>query len=168
MAFLRNRDHVGAVREFILLITKRMKHCAETNQRRCSEQLDAGKMSAQEFAILLALTEHGTMPVKDIAARLPGISLSTLTRMLDKLEEHGFAIRALDPGDRRSFLVSASDKAHQAAERYSRQVDGVAQSVLGGLTETERQTLVELLGKVRRHLTSESIQQNGSNRWNGG
>lgn len=155
MSSADNRDHVGTVREFIILMTKRMKQCADTNQRRCSEQLDAGKISSQEFALLLALTEHGTMPVKDVAARLAGISLSTLTRMLDKLEEHGFITRALDPCDRRSFLISATDKSLEAAVSYSRQVDGVAESMLDGLTEPERRTLVELLGKVRRHLKSE-------------
>jgi DNA-binding MarR family transcriptional regulator len=149
------RDHVGTVREFIMLTAKRMKQCAESNRLRCSEQLDAGKMSAQEFALVLALTEHGTMPVKDIAARLPGISLSTLTRMLDKLEECGFVTRALDPLDRRSFLISAADKAHEAAERYLRQVNGIAESMLNGLTDSERQSLAELLDKIRQNMKSE-------------
>jgi DNA-binding MarR family transcriptional regulator len=155
MASSRNCDHAGTVREFIVLIAKRMKQCAESNRRLCSDQLAAGKMSAQEFALVLALTEHGTMPVKDIAARLPGVSLSTLTRMLDKLERGGFVTRALDPGDRRSFLISAADKACEAAERYARQVDGIAESLLAGLTEPERQSLAELLGKIRQNLKSD-------------
>ncbi|WP_052487371.1 MarR family winged helix-turn-helix transcriptional regulator [Gordoniibacillus kamchatkensis] len=154
-SFGDHRDHVGTVREFIILMTKRMKQCADTNRLRCSEQLDAGKMSAQDFALVLALAEHGTMPVKDIAARLPGISLSTLTRVLDKLEEHGFITRTLDAGDRRSFLISATDKSLEAATNYFRQVDGVAESMLGVLTDSERQTLAELLGKVRHRLKEE-------------
>lgn len=155
MAVPDDRKHVCVVREFIVDIGKRLNRCAEQNQKRCSEQLDAGKVSSQEFALLLALTEHGTLAVKDIAARLSGISLSTLTRMLDKLEENGFITRALDPGDRRSFLITGTGKAHQAAEAYTRQMDRVAASMLDALEPPEQAMLVELFGKIRTHLKTE-------------
>lgn len=154
MAVPEDHKNVCAVRDFIADIGKRMKQCAEQHQKRCSEHLDAGKVSSQEFALLLALTEHGTMAVKDIAARLPGISLSTLTRILDKLEDNGFVTRALDPEDRRSFLITGTGKARQAADAYSRQMDRVAASMLDALEQEERTKLVELLGKIRTHLNS--------------
>jgi DNA-binding MarR family transcriptional regulator len=155
MADFEDSKHVCAVREFLADVGKRLSRCAEQNQKRCSEQLDAGKISSQEFALLLALTEHGTMAVKDIAARLSGISLSTLTRMLDKLEENGFVTRALDPEDRRSFLISGTGKAIQAADAYTRQMDCVASSMLEALEPSERELLIGMIGKIRARLRTE-------------
>jgi DNA-binding MarR family transcriptional regulator len=151
------QQRICIVRDFILLVGSSMKRCAEQHQRRCAADFDErrSRMSAQEFAIVLILTEHGTMPVKDIAARLPGISLSTLTRMLDKLEAERFVTRALDPGDRRSFLVSATTKAQAAEEQYKSQVAGVAESLLAGLNAEEQLQFVSLLRKVKCSLKPE-------------
>ncbi|MFC0211163.1 MarR family winged helix-turn-helix transcriptional regulator [Paenibacillus chartarius] len=154
----RTRKHIRCVSDFLALVGKKMKQCAEYNQRQCSQQLEDGRITAQEFAIVLALTEYGTMPVKEIASRLQGVSLSTLTRMLDKLESSEFITRTLDPGDRRSFLISATDKARAAEESYKRQVDQVAESMIECLTAEERQQLIELLGKMRLQLRGESPQ----------
>ncbi|KKL47651.1 hypothetical protein LCGC14_2333420, partial [marine sediment metagenome] len=56
--------------------------------------------------VLSELSTHGPMRVKDIVAQLVGVSPSTLTRILDRLEQEGMVKRTLNPMDRRSFRVT--------------------------------------------------------------
>lgn len=141
------------VREFISLLGQQVKKCADTQIKKCAETSeDACKITNQELSILFILNEQDTLAVKEIACNLNGISLSTLTRMLDKLEEHGYITRALDRNDRRSFLISSTQKAQHVVESYKQQMQSVAYSILEALTPEERLILIELYAKIRPNL----------------
>jgi DNA-binding MarR family transcriptional regulator len=73
-------------------------------------------------------------------------------RLLDRMEASGWILREADPNDRRVRRLSMTDKALNIlneAKAVSREVANEAQA---GLTAEERQTLVELLEKVRANL----------------
>lgn len=52
--------------------------------------------------------------------RVFGIKQSTLTSMLDRLEEAGFIRREINRDDRRSFLIHISDTGLELAERLNK------------------------------------------------
>ena len=99
--------------------------------------------------LFLWMEPRGPLMVKAIAQELQGVSLSTLTRMLDRLEQHGYVKRMLNPQDRRSFQVLPTERGQQAIEGFMQQWRTVVQSVLDVLTPTERLILIELLNKVQ-------------------
>jgi DNA-binding MarR family transcriptional regulator len=148
-------SHLEYVREFITLLSQQVKKCSDTQIKKCAESSeDACKINNQELTLLFLLNERGTLAVKNIACNLQGTSLSTLTRMLDKLEEHEYILRELDPNDRRSFLISATDKTLEVIESYKHQMQNVAYSMLEVLTPAERLMLIELYGKIKFNLCS--------------
>jgi len=87
--------------------------------------------------------------VKEIAQAMPGMDPSKLTRVLDSLEKQGYAIRTLNRGDRRSFLVTPTERGMQLLEAFTAQLQGLAQGMLTTLTPTERLVLVELFTKIQ-------------------
>lgn len=101
--------------------------------------------------LFLWMEPRGPLMVKEIAQELKGVSLSTLSRMLDRLEQHGYIRRMLNPLDRRSFQVVPTERGQQAVERFMQQWRVVVQSVLAVLTPTEQLILSELLNKVQQH-----------------
>jgi DNA-binding MarR family transcriptional regulator len=141
------------IREFIGLLSQQVKKCADTQIKKCAEHSeDACKITIQELTLLFLLNERGTLAVKEIACNLQGTSLSTLTRILDKLEEYGYINRVLDQNDRRSFLISSTAKAKSVIESYKQQMQSVAYTMLEALTPTERVILIELYSKIKVNL----------------
>jgi len=87
--------------------------------------------------------------VTEIAQALPGMDPSKLTRVLDSLEKQGYATRTLNREDRRSFLVTPTERGMQLLETFTAQLQGLAQGMLTILTPTERLVLVELFTKIQ-------------------
>jgi DNA-binding MarR family transcriptional regulator len=105
--------------------------------------------------LFLWMEPRGALMVKEIAQELQGVNLSTLTRMLDRLEQQGYIKRMLNPQDRRSFKVAPTEQGQQAVEGFLQQWREVMQGVLEILTPTEQLVLVELLNKLQKNWPSE-------------
>jgi DNA-binding MarR family transcriptional regulator len=105
--------------------------------------------------LFLWMEPRGALMVKEIAQELQGVNLSTLTRMLDRLEQQGYIKRMLNPHDRRSFQVAPTVQGQQAVEGFLQQWREVMQGVLEILTPTEQLVLVELLNKLQKNWPSE-------------
>jgi DNA-binding MarR family transcriptional regulator len=105
--------------------------------------------------LFLWMEPRGALMVKEIAQELQGVNLSTLTRMLDRLEQQGYIKRMLNPQDRRSFQVAPTEQGQQAVESFLQQWREVMQGVLEILTPTEQLVLVELLNKLQKNWPSE-------------
>ena len=72
------------------------------------------EVSNQEGHVLSFLRSYSPSPVGEVA-RVFGLRGSTLTGMLDRLEERGFITRELHPDDRRSFLLHMTPKGKRVA-----------------------------------------------------
>ena len=152
-----DQGQLECVREFIALVSQQVKKCADTQIKKCAESSDDPcKITNQELTLLFLLSERGSLAVKEIASHLEGVSLSTLTRMLDKLEEHGYVTRTLDRKDRRSFLIGPTDRAHEVVASYKQQMQSLAYVILEALTPSERWTFIELYMKIRANLYKRS------------
>lgn len=115
------------------------------------EQEMAGCHAEDVRVLFLWMQPRGPLTIKTIAQELRGVSLSTLTRMLDRLEQHGYIRRTLNPQDRRSFQVLPTERGQQAIEAFLQQWRTVVQGVLAALTPTEQLILIELLNKVQQN-----------------
>jgi DNA-binding MarR family transcriptional regulator len=105
--------------------------------------------SPDEVSVISLLTRRGPMMVKQIAEGMLGIDPSKLTRILDSLEKHGYATRTLNREDRRSFLVTPTERGRRLLDVFTGQLGDLAQDLLAALTPAERLILVELFTKVQ-------------------
>jgi DNA-binding MarR family transcriptional regulator len=105
--------------------------------------------SPEEANVISLLSRRGSLMVKEIAQAMPGMDPSKLTRVLDGLEKQGYATRTLNRGDRRSFLVTPTERGMQLLETFTAQLQELAQGMLKTLTPTERLVLVELFTKIQ-------------------
>lgn len=132
---------LASVRQFLYVLGGKMSACVQSTTEDCS-------MSKHEFLALRALSMYGTMPVKELSTFVEGVSLSTMTRVLDRLEQQGLVERQLDANDRRSFLVRLTSAGAALAEQFGRRVDEIAQALLDKLTDQERGEFVRLAKKL--------------------
>ena len=89
-------------------------------------------LSAAEINALANLGEGGTLSVRQLSERA-GTRASTLTGLLDRLENRGYLVREVDPADRRSFRLPLTDQGRE-----------VAAAARAAITDLERTALSRL------------------------
>ncbi len=150
-----NPEQLADVRDFIMFLGEKFKNSTADFE-------DFSKCSIQEITVLKILAQRGSLVVKEIACRLNNISLSSLTRVLDRLEESEYITRTLNREDRRSFRIQLTEKGGKLAEAYQHKFELMAQGVLEALTPAERMILIELYSKVRAKLGDMDISLTGA------
>ena len=86
----------GAVRDAVGRLSRRMRHHA------AHPELSLGQLAA-----LRSLERHGSMSPGELAEH-EKVQPPSMTKILAKLEEAGYATRSPHPGDKRQALVTAS------------------------------------------------------------
>ena len=134
-------QQVRAVFDFMMFL-------GETLSRSTQLFEDQTTSSPAEVEVLRVLAQRGPLVVKEIARSIPGLSLSKLTRVLDKLESEQRVTRTLNRQDRRSFLVTPTEQGLALIGGLLQGLESIAQSMLTALTPAERLMLVELFAKI--------------------
>jgi DNA-binding MarR family transcriptional regulator len=93
-------------------------------------------LSAAEINALANLGEGGTLSVRQLSERT-GTRASTLTGLLDRLENRGYLVRELDPSDRRSFRLPLTDLGREVADRALAAIANLEREALSRLDATQ-------------------------------
>jgi DNA-binding MarR family transcriptional regulator len=104
---------------------------------------------AHPVVTALAVIEgaDGPLTPSEISERVL-VASATMTATLDTLESRGWVVRAPNPTDRRSVLVSITEEGRATADRFLPGIRAVESALMSSLTPKERDQLVTLLGKV--------------------
>lgn len=78
----------------------------------------------------------------------------TVARLIDKLVETGLVARRPDPNDRRAQRLFLTEQAQGVLEQIWEVADETYAVALKGLSETERDTLISLLVRVRANTST--------------
>jgi len=93
-------------------------------------------LSAAEINALANLADRGALNVLELSAET-GTRASTLTGVLDRLENRGYLTRELDPTDRRSFRLPLTEAGRPVAERVRAAVADLERDALARLSATQ-------------------------------
>ena len=140
----RAGSEAGRLRSLVAALVRRFSLSERADVECCG-------LTVAQAATLEALGE-GPLRLGALAARL-GISPSTLTRNLARLEAEGLVARAEDAEDARASRVRLSARGARAAARVEREERAFAEDVLARLGPQHRDevmaALADLLGAVR-------------------
>ena len=103
--------------------------------------------------ILYVLWEHESLTISEIG-RLTSLAKTTLTGMLDRMEESGFVRRTPDPRNRRQVIVSITEKARDYRQAYDLVSDRMNTLFYQGFTETEVAEFEDRLRRIIHNLES--------------
>lgn len=122
-----------------------------------SERADAQccGMTVAQAATLEALDREGPLRLGRLSELL-GISPSTLTRNLSRLEEGGHVVRQADPEDGRAQRVALSGLGKRTARRLESVENDFAAGVLGRLDPSERRQALGVLQALLEALREET------------
>lgn len=112
--------------------------------RRMRAERTRSDLSLGQWAALRTLESHGPMTPSELAAH-EKVQPPSMTRVIARLEEHGYVTRTPDPSDRRQVVVSATDAGRVLLVDDRRRKDKWLSQRLTMLTTTERDALAAAL-----------------------
>ena len=117
--------------------------------------LDIGLTPGQGQArILIYLSSHSSVTQKEIADRCM-LDVTTMSRVLNKLEEMGLISRQRDPGCRRAYQIGLTEAGRQKAEEVNRGFERLEEMLCRELSEEEIGSLTTGLKKVKESLETD-------------
>lgn len=123
-------------------------------EKRAGRLLRAHGLTGAQFNVLMLLHhqgERGRMSQVRLG-RLLLVNRSNVTGLVDRMERDGLVRREDDPGDRRVNLVAITDKGEEVLAGAMTDYYPMLDRVMAGLEQSERNRLMELLGRVRKRL----------------
>ena len=103
--------------------------------------------------ILYVLWEHERLTISEIG-RLTSLAKTTLTSMLDRMEESGLVERIPDKQNRRQIIISITKKARNYRKAYDQVSDKMNELFYQGFTEEEISEFEEKLKRIINNLES--------------
>ncbi|GAT66455.1 transcriptional regulator [Planomonospora sphaerica] len=110
---------------------------------------------------LSALWENGPQS-QNALARILGIDVSTMTKMLQRLERSGFVSRSPCPANRRISIVSTTPAGDALRPEVERVAAELHRRMTRGLTPEQVETLLSLLDTVRENVCPEAMSGDGA------
>ncbi len=101
----------------------------------------------RELDLVALLTSSGPTSVKSLVADL-GLPRSTMTAIVDRLEDRGLVNRRPNPQDRRSVVLEATPAAHEALLLYKAGLLNLVEHTKKVLSDPEQAEFTRLLGKM--------------------
>ena len=104
-------------------------------------------LSAPDINVLANLADGARRTVGALATAT-ATKPTTLTSALDRLAKRGYLVRDLDPGDRRSFLISLTPSGEAAAQTVAAAVHDIERQALAAVTEADLAGFHALIGAI--------------------
>ncbi|MFB6467438.1 MarR family winged helix-turn-helix transcriptional regulator [Cytobacillus sp. Hz8] len=73
-------------------------------------------ITTEQWSVLRTLNEADQISQKELSERADK-DQATLTKILDLLEKHGYASRMPNPSDRRSYLITITEKGSELSRK---------------------------------------------------
>jgi DNA-binding MarR family transcriptional regulator len=104
-------------------------------QQRVPAFLEIG-ITMSQAKVLFVVSAAGEMHMSALAERI-GVSLSTVSGIVDRLVDHELLVRHDDPTDRRQVVVSATEAGVALTERFRDLNSLIIRSLLGSLSGSD-------------------------------
>lgn len=111
---------------------------------------ETGVYQAQH-RLLMSIYHNQNVSQKDIAAAMD-VSPATIAVSLKKLEKGGYIKRETDTGDNRLNQITITEKGNRVVEQSKRIFESADKRIFEGFTESEKNTLADLLEKLSSNL----------------
>lgn len=104
--------------------------------------------------ILYVLWQKDDISISSLSAQT-SLANTTLTAMLDRMENIGLIVRKPDPKDRRNRLIALTEKAKSLQDDYTRISQQMNEIYYTGFTETEIMQFESYLQRILNNLEKE-------------
>ncbi|PRO66196.1 MarR family winged helix-turn-helix transcriptional regulator [Alkalicoccus urumqiensis] len=130
-----------------------LTRAAQAVKKQAEEDIRQHGLNPTEFAVLELLYHKGEQPIQKIGGKVL-IASSSITYVVDKLEKKAYLSRRPCPTDRRVTYASLTEEGTDLMNEIFPKHRQRMHDVLGGVTEDEKTSLIELMKKLGMHAGS--------------
>jgi DNA-binding MarR family transcriptional regulator len=112
---------------------------------------DINDLNGAQGRIIFSLRQNDNIPISELA-RQTALGKTTLTSMLDRLEQSGYIVRNVDENDKRNVLVSLTLKSKSLEGRYEAVSKEMTCLFYEGLSEGQIDEFENLLKHILSNL----------------
>lgn len=123
-----------------------MRRAQQVHTRIWAQEVDP-ELTSPQFAVLTALANESELDQGTIG-ELVSLDRSTMADIARRLERRGWLSRLRDPADGRRRLLALTPDGRALLARVTPLVEKMGEDMLGGLSEKERRTLIDILGRL--------------------
>ena len=113
------------------------------------------KLSIAEISVLMKMNRTPACRASELAAMI-GIPSSTVTGILDRLEKRGLLKRRQDPNDRRSILITVTQKTKDFVANLITSMEGMLREAFRSMPDSRTQRFIEDLQFILNALERQS------------
>jgi len=125
----------------------------ESVRKQVVKDIKRYKLNLTEFGVLEFLYHKGEQPIQLIGKKVL-LASSSITYVVDKLEEKGYLERIACPNDRRVIFGRLTEKGEQLMDDIFPQHEKAMATIFSNLTKEEKEHAIELLKKIGLHASS--------------
>src|SRR5207237_6808141 len=116
-------------------------------ERVAMHSIESSEVGLSDFAVMEMLLHKGPQPVNEIG-RYIELTSGAITTAVDRLDSRGLVTREAHPSDRRARIVRLTARGEEQAAKIFAGHREAMDLATGGISKTERATLIELLKRL--------------------
>jgi DNA-binding MarR family transcriptional regulator len=123
-------------------IIRLIKHVMGTAKRSMGKQFEDLNITGPQGMLVGTLIHYGEMKISDLSEKL-GLSNSTVSGILDRLEDQGLVERVRSKEDRRVVYVNVTPGFKKSAKKHFEEFERKFESMINSATTEELDTILK-------------------------
>ncbi len=115
-------------------------------------------LSLSQITLLYSIPALG-ISMSSLSLRL-GLDNSTLTRLINVLENRSLVKKRSNPDDKRSTIVRLTQKGEEKVEMIEINLNDFCEDIVGSFSYEEKRDLKDMLNRIHWNLTKNKISDN--------
>ncbi|MDF2840190.1 MAG: transcriptional regulator, MarR family [Clostridia bacterium] len=128
---------------------KILKNVMETVKQKVHSHFKEMNITGPQGMLMGTLAHHGEMKVSDLSERL-GLSNSTVSGIIDRLENQGLVERTRSKEDRRVVYVNVSPEFRKNSKEHFLKIEKVFEAMMSKATPEELDDILQGLNTLQR------------------
>jgi MarR family transcriptional regulator, 2-MHQ and catechol-resistance regulon repressor len=137
-----DKDHDLSLKLFVVL-----NRVLQSIEKMAIKEINSQGLNLTEFGVLELLYHKGDQPIQKIGQKIL-LASSSITYVVDKLEEKKYLKRRGCPTDRRVTYASITDKGKELMDEIFPKYKVSLHEIMGGLDSNEKRSTIEQLKKL--------------------
>ena len=134
------------------LIGTTIHRVAQLIQQRIDSEIGDSGLTRLSWMAAAHVAEAAGLTIGELAARLE-VGSATASQLVDRMVRGGWVERSPSPGDRRSQIVTTTEKANSVLRDLEPRQSLLEEEILQDLSLEERQIVLALLERIRARLS---------------
>lgn len=136
-----------------LRVIELLRHLMVTIKHNVHHHYKEMNVTGPQGMLMGTLAHHGEMKVSDLSEKL-GLSNSTVSGIIDRLENQGLVVRTRSKADRRVVYVNVTSEFKKGSQNHFNEIEKVFESMMSKATSQELDEILQGLDTLQRVFNS--------------